>query len=386
MNNKEFTKRYYLDRSKGDSIKWQRGRKLSCLPMWVADMDFKCDERLITALNDFITKADYGYANLPEDYYDVFINWHQRRNNVRYKREWIRFSKGAVDAMYQIIHAFTQKGDSIMINTPLYPPFKASILQTGRRVVESKMINNDDFFTFNYKDMEKKFSSGKVKMLMLCSPHNPLGRVYKKGELEELFELCHRYHVLICADEVHSDIIMPDQSFVPALSIKEYQNDIVAIIAASKTFSLAVFSHCHIVIPDEKRREKLIRYQQDYHTGSVNVFNALPTYYGYMYGEEWLDALCNVINENYHYIYNKLSKYLEISVLEGSYLLFINLGKYTGGMDAGEFLIEKCHILCNPGKDFDKKYAGWVRMNLATSLSNVKKAVKSILEIIEEKK
>ena len=134
MNNKEFTKKYYIDRSKSNSIKWQRGRKLGCLPMWVADMDFKCDEKIIKKLEEFISFGDYGYTNLPEDYYKVFCNWHKERNNVSYKQEWIRFTKGAVDAMYQIIYAFTEKDDCIMINTPLYPPFKASIKETGRKV------------------------------------------------------------------------------------------------------------------------------------------------------------------------------------------------------------------------------------------------------------
>lgn len=382
MNNKEFTKKYYIDRKKSNTVKWNNYKKDKVLPMWIADMDFKCDERVIEALNRHIETADFGYSNLPENYYKVFNDWHLKRNNIEYKQEWIRFSKGAVDAMNQIIHSFTKQGDEILINTPLYPPFKATIKQCKRKVVECKMINNDGYFLFDYKKIEKIFKERKIKMLMLCSPHNPVSRVFKQGELEELFELCHKYHVLICSDEVHSDIIMPDQKFIPALSFKKYQDEIISIIAASKTFSLAVFSHCHIVIPNEKLRRKLITYQQDHHLGSVNVFNALPTYYNYKYGEEWLDSLNNVIFENYNYFRKELSQYLEMTTLEGSYLIFVNFKGYYEG-NVSEYLKKNCHIWLNDGETFDPKYKDWARVNLATSLDNVKLAVRNIKKILK---
>ena len=301
MNNKEFTKKYYINRTNTNSIKWVHARKNKCLPMWIADMDFKDDERVINELKKFIEYGDYGYSQLPEDYYDTYIKWHKDRNNVVYKKDWIRFSKGAIDAIYQIIYSFTQKNDAIMINPPLYPPFKTSIKQCGRKVVESRLIKTGNYFTFNYKDIEKKFKEKKVKAFMLCSPHNPIGRVYKQGELEELFELCKKYKVLVIADEVHSDIIMPDQKFIPALSLKKYQDNIISINAVSKTFSLAVFAHCHVVIPSNKLRAIFDSYQKNNHLASVNCFNALPSYYGYKYGGEWLDCVNNVVFENYQY-------------------------------------------------------------------------------------
>ena len=383
MDNKTFTKKYYIDRKNANTVKWQRGRKLKCLPMWVADMDFKDDERVIEKLKEFIEKGDYGYNNLPEDYFDVFISWHKKRNNVEYDRNTIRFTRGAVDGLYQVVYALTQKGDGILINTPLYPPFRSTILNTGRKVYEVKMIDNDGYFTFDYKAIERKFKTGKVKMLMMCSPHNPVGRVFKKGELEELFDLCHKYHVLILSDEVHSDIIMPDQEFIPALALKKYRNEVISLVAASKSFSLAVFSHCHVIIPNKKLFNKFTAYQQSLHLGSVNVFNALPTYYNYMYGEGWLDALNNVVYENYSYFCKELSPYFEISNLEGSYLIFVNIGKYNKGDSAAKYLIEKCGLLFNEGETFDPDYNNWVRINLATSLNNVKKAVKALKGIIE---
>lgn len=382
MNNIEFTKKYYIDRKNTNSIKWVHAKKNGCLPMWIADMDFKDDEKVIKALSDFINYGDYGYSQLPQDYYEQYINWHKTRNDVVYKKEWIKFSKGAVDAMYQILYALTSKGDAVMINTPLYPPFKATIKQCGRKVIESKLSKNGNYFTFNYKDIENKFKTKNVKAIMLCSPHNPIGRVYKKGELEELFELCKKYHVLVIADEVHSDIIMPDQKFIPALALKKYQNIIVSINALSKTFSLPVFSHCHVVIPNSKLRTKFDKYQKDNHLTSPNYFNALPTYYGYKYGSEWIDSLNNVVFENYNYFKKELGDYMEMTPIEGSYLLFLNLGKYNKDKSAAKCLAKKCNIMVNAGETFDSKYNDWVRINLATSLNNIKKAVKAIKTLI----
>ncbi len=385
MNNKEFTEKYYIDRTKNLSVKWQRGKKMNCLPMWIADMDFKMDQRLIDALNDFIAKGDFGYMNLPQDYYDVFTGWHQKRHNVQYKQEWIRFSRGAIDAIHQVVNALSNEKDGILITTPLYPPFASTIKNSGRRLYESKMIDNDGFFTFDYKDIEKKFKTGRIKMFMLCSPHNPLGRVFKKGELEELFELCRKYNVLICADEVHCDLIMPDQEFLPAYSFSKYRNRMVTITAAAKTFSLALFSHCHIIIADPKLRKRFIAYQQKTHKGSINVFNALPTYYSYQFGEEWLDAFNNVVFENYSYIRKELGKDLEICTLEGSYLLFINLEGYCQGKTAFDTLVKDCSIVANAGETFAKGYESWARLNLATSLKNIRKAVRNIKKLIKEK-
>lgn len=382
MNNKEFTEKYYIKRENTNCVKWVHAKANKCLPMWIADMDFKNDERIIKALSDFINYGDYGYSQLPNDYYETYIKWHHDRNDVDYKKEWIRFTKGAVDAMYQVIYSLTNKGDAIMINPPLYPPFKATIKQCGRKVVESNLQKNGNYFTFNYKDIENKFKTKNVKMFMLCSPHNPVGRCFKKGELEELFELCKKYNVLVCSDEVHSDIIMPDQKFIPSLALKKYQNIVVSINALSKTFSLPIFAHCHVVIPSTKLRAKFDKYQKDTHRASINFFNALPSYYGYKYGSEWLDCLNNVIFENYNYVKKELGKYMEMTPIEGSYLLFLNLGKYNKDKSAAKYLAKTCNIMVNAGETFDSKYNDWVRINLATSLSNVKKAVKAIKGLI----
>lgn len=376
MDTKTFTKKYYVDRRNTDCIKWDEKETIGKLPMFIADMDFKTEDKIISQLEKRIKHGSFGYTFLPEDYYDTLNAWNKKRNGITYKKEAIRFSSGAVDAIYQLLHSLTNKNDAVLITTPVYPPFYAAVKITGRKLVTSSLKRINGLYTFNYEDLEKKFKEKKVKMLILCTPHNPLGRVWTKQELEKLFALTHKYHVLVISDEVHSDIIMSGHKFIPSLKFKKYENEIVTITALSKTFSLAIFAHCHVIIPNKKLRDKFDKYQIENHKASVNAFCAYPTYYGYKYGEEWLDSLNKVIEENYCYLCLRLGSYVDILPLEGTYLAFVDFKGYT--KNAYKFLYEKCGIMPNAGETFDKNCGTWARLNLATSLANVKKACDAI--------
>lgn len=385
MDCKEFTKKYYVNRKGTDCIKWDSPEAKGKLPMFIADMDFKSDERIIEAIKARVDHGAYGYSKLPKDYQDEVVKWNKRRNGVSYNKDWIRFSKGAVDGLYQVLYALTNEKDAVLITTPVYAPFAATIKTTKRTLVTSSLKKVNGLFTFNYEDIEKKIKEKKVKAIILCSPHNPLGRVWTKDELEKLFAITHKYHVLIISDEVHSDLIMPGVKFTTSLSLKNYQNEIVTLNTASKTFSLAIFNHCHVIIPNVKFREKFDAYQTKNHLQPVNAFNALPTYYGYKYAESWLDDAIKVIDENYKYFVKRLGQYVPIEPLQGTYLIFVDFKKYSkSGYD---FLYNKCGIMPNHGESFDSAYKSWARINLGTSLANVKKACDAIeTQILKSKK
>ena len=370
MDCKSFTKTYYVDRKNTDCVKWDREDIKNKLPMFIADMDFKCDEKIINALEKRIKHGAYGYSFLPNDYYDTVINWNKKRNKVTLKKEWFAFSKGAVDGIYQIIYALTNKKDAILITDPVYPPFAATVKKTNRTLVTSRLVRKDGLYTFDLKDIEKKIKEKKVKMMVLCSPHNPLGRVWTKEELASLFKLTHKYHVLVLSDEVHSDLIMPGFKFIQSLAFKEYQDEIITLTAASKTFSLAIYNHCHVIIPNKKLKAKFDKYQEDNHLQPVNVICAYPTYFGYKYSENWLDSVIKVIEENYEYMCSRLSKYIDILPLQGTYLVFANFKPYT--KNAAKFLEDKCGIVPNAGETFAKGYDSWARINIATSKANIK--------------
>lgn len=383
MKTKEFTKKYYTRRSNTDCVKWDNPEVCNKLPMFIADMDFKTEPKIIEALEKRVKHGSFGYSFLPKDYYKVVSNWNKKRNGLSINPEWVRFSKGAVDAIYQIIYTFTKEKDSILITTPVYPPFHNSVVTTNRTLVTSKLIRKNNLFTFDYKDIEQKIIKRKVKMIILCSPHNPLGRIWTKNELTNLLKIAKKHNVLVLSDEVHSDIIMPGNKFIPTLKIKEYRNNVISISSASKTFSLAIFNHCHIFIPNKKLRDKFDNYQKSTHRKSVNILDAYPTYYGYKYGEKWLNNINNVIYENYKYITSRLGKYLTFLPLQGTYLMFIDFSKYT--KNGYKFLYNKCDIVPNAGETFSKEYGSWVRLNLATSLSNIKTACNRIEKELKKK-
>ena len=382
MSVKEFTKKYYVKRQGTRCAKWDTMKKKTTLPMWVADMDFKTDEHIINGLVKRIEHGAFGYTMEPEDYKKAFCDWHQRRHHVEYEEDWIRYSPGAVDGIIECLYAFTKEKDAVLITTPVYPPFSGSVKRTKRTLVTSPLKDTDNYFTFDYPDIEKKFRTKNVKAMILCSPHNPLGRVWKKGELEELFDLAKKYNVLIISDEVHGDLIMPDQEFVPALALKLHRDHVVTLTAVSKTFNLAIFYHSHVLIPNKKLRKQFDAYQESVHKGDPNQLSLLASYYGYLYGDKWLDGLNEVIYDNYKYLKKRLSPYCDIVPLEGTYLCFVNFKDRVE--NAKKFLLEECDVYVNAGESFGKGYDTYARFNLATSHSNIKKACDAIIKALDK--
>ena len=386
MNAQEFTKKYYVDRKNTNCIKWDSEDAKGTIPAWIADADFKAPEKVVENLERKIAHGSYGYGFLPEDYYKEMIAWNKKVSGVTYKKDWIRFSKGAVNGLSQVINSLTKEKDAILINTPAYHPFPDTIKKTKRKIVESALTRKGSDFFLNFEDIEKKIIKNNVKAMILCSPHNPVGRVWTKQELETLFKITHKHKVLVISDEVHSELIMPGTKFIPSLLFKQYQNEIVTLNAESKTFSLALFAHCHIIVPNEKLRKKLDDYRSYHNMDSVNAYCGLSSYYAYKYGYEWLQGFKAVIYENYQYLKEELGNYCDIPKLEGSYLVYADFSKSLKKKTAYSFLKDDCKILVNPGEQFAKGYEKWARINLATSLDNVKKICSAIKKNLKDTK
>ncbi len=384
MEAKEFTKKYYVNRIGTNCVKWDDKNALGKLPMWVADTDFKAPKEVVEELKKNISIGSYGYSSLPEDYYDELIKWNKKISNITYKKEWIRFSKGAIDGLTHVICALTKENDAILMTTPIYHHFFHTISATKRKFVNSDLIRKDDSFEMDFKDIEEKIVKDKVKLMILCSPSNPVGRVWTKKELKQLFEITHKHNVIVVSDEVHSELIMPGYKFIPSLSLKEYQNDIITLNAESKTFSLAMFHHAHIICPNKEYRDKIDGFQAYLDIEEPNAFNALPTYYCYKYGEEWLNGFINTIYENYQYLCKHISKYADVLRLEGSYLAYVDFSKSIKNKTAYDFLKDDCDILVSAGEQFKEGYDKWARINLATSLKNVKEACKRIEKALDK--
>ena len=378
MNAQEFIQKYYIDRYNTDSRKYDQTYNTyhdkEILPLSIADMDFKTCDKITENLAKIAKRGIFGYTYLPSDYEDAFINWHKRRHGITYQKEWLSFTNGAVTAIFDLLNCFTKEDDEILILTPVYHQFKNAILTSKRRVVESPLINDNGYFTIDYENVKDKLSRHHIKAFILCNPHNPVGRVFTKEELSKLFDLLISHDVLIISDEVHSDLIMKGFKHQPALGIDPGYNDhIITITALSKTLNLAVFAHTQVIIAAKELKERFDAYNQIHHIGMPLVFNAYASYFGFKYADEWLDDLIEVIEDNYRIAQKILDKYaLEYTVLEGTYLIFINLEKVLHGMDIKEFMLKKWKVLPSFGEAFDKNYQNWVRLNLATSDKTVK--------------
>lgn len=384
MNYQEFTKRYYVNRKNTNCAKWDAPMVKDTIPMWVADADFKAPEKVVENLEKRIKHGSYGYSFLPTDYLDAYIKWNKEISGITYKKDWVRYSKGAVDGLTHVICALTKQKDAILMCTPIYHHFFFTLDNTNRKLVTSPLINNDNYFTMDYKDIEEKIVKNKVKLFIFCSPCNPVGRVWKKEEIEKLLEITHKHNVIVVSDEVHSELIMPGFKFIPTLSFKKYQNDVITLNAESKTFSIALFQHSHIVCPNKEYRDKIDDFQKFMDITHPNGFNGLASYYCFKYGKDWLSGFNDTIYHNYKYLCKELSPYVDILPLEGSYLAFVDFSKVIKGKTtAFKYLKDKCHVYTNAGEAFSPGYEKWARINLATSLSNVKKAVKQIKDSIK---
>ena len=376
----------YQDRKNTNCEKWdgllEKFGGEGMLPLWVADMDFKVPRCVRQALEEYVEKGTFGYYKVPESFYASFISWEKTRHNYCVEKEWIRFAPGVVPALFWLVQCFTEKEDGIMISTPAYPPFFHCIEDNGRKVVDIPLKCTDGGYEMDYDMIEKRMQEERVKMYILCSPHNPVGRVWREDELRRLILLCEKYNVLLIADEIHQDIIIGDNRQIPAGSLGEYTDKIIALTAASKTFNLADCQNAFILIADEKMREKFDDFAGKIHVTQGSGFGYIAVQNAYENGLEWLNGVLKIIEENYAYAKNFIEQELPkatVFELQGTYLMWIDLKPYLQNSDVIEVLQKKCHLAIDYGDWFggeDWKY--YIRLNLATKQENIVQAMENL--------
>ena len=366
---------------------FQKFGKEDLLPLWVADMDFQAPECVGKALQEYAKKGVFGYYKVPESFFEAFINWEKERHGYHVEKEWIRFAPGVVPALFWLVQCFTEKEDSVMISTPAYPPFFHCIEDNGRKVTDVPLKCTDGHYEMDYDKMEKIMREEQVKMYILCSPHNPIGRVWKEEELRRLISLCEKYHVLLVADEIHQDIILKGNRQIPAGSIGQYTDKIIALTAASKTFNLADCQNAFILLADEKLREEFDDFAEKIHVMQGSGFGYIAVQNAYEGGLDWLNGVLKIIEENYvyarHFIERELPEAV-VSELQGTYLMWIDLKPYLQDKDVVQTLQEKCHLAIDYGDWFggeDWKY--YIRVNLATKTENIAQAMENLKRGLE---
>lgn len=384
-----FCKKYSVDRSQTSSLKWdnvaERFGKADLVPLWVADMDFKVPEEVQVAMIERIQHGIFGYSVVPDSYYEAYFAWEKEKYMVTAKKEWVRFSPGVVQSFYNMVHAFTKPKEAVIVLTPVYYPFFSAVSDSDRKLVRCALKNDQGDYRIDFDTFEAAIIENQVKLFIHCSPHNPVGRVWTKAELERLFKICKKHNVMIVSDEIHRDILQKGTDFYSALRMEDYYDQLIVLNAPSKTFNLACLLHSHIVIPDEKIRKQYDEYAKEYCKSEVSLMGIIATEACYRYGSEWLEGLSNVIDYNFHILQQTFAQKAPLIIMsekQGSYLAWIDLNAYVEPKNLESFIQEKCGLAIDFGEWFGKQNKGFIRINLATKPENIEFAATQITQNI----
>lgn len=382
----------YKERKHTDCTKWdgceEKFGKDNLLPLWVADMDFEVPACVKEAVKEYADFGIYGYYMPTKGYEDAFIRWEKEHHNYEICREWMRFAPGVVPAINWLIHILTQENDKIMIMPPVYYPFRDAIVNNNRIVVENPLVREECRYVMNYEDFEQKIVEHDVKLFILCSPHNPVGRVWSSEELEKILSICKKHHVYVIADEIHQDIIMTGYEQVVAASTGDFDDILVTVTAATKTFNLAGCQNSIVIIPDQALRELYDDHLTKLRIKNGNAFGYIAVQSAYEGGGEWLEEVLQIIEGNYHYLKETLQNAFPdiwIPNLEGTYLMWIDLGKYIEAENMEQIIQEQCNLAVDYGNWFGgNDYGTFIRVNLATRRENIELAAQRIIDALKK--
>lgn len=393
MNQKEFEEKYSIERINTNSVKWDGLKKKfgedNLLSMWVADMDFKVPQEVISVLNKKIEHGVFGYAEIKDSYYDAFIKWEEEKHNYRVKKENIRYSPGVVSAIYWLVNILTKENDSIIISTPVYYPFHNAVKENNRKLIISDLKNNNGYYSFDFIDFERKIVENNVKIYILCSPHNPVGRVWKESELRTILEICKRNNVIVISDEIHHDLVL-EGKHIPTAIIDNYKYEdmVITLTAPSKTFNLAGCKNSFVIITNNEIMEKFDKYTSTVvRVTNGNEFGYLAAEAAYTQGDRWLNGVKKTLKQNFDYMKETLERELplaKISPLEGTYLAWINMENYIQNDELENIIQGKCKLAVDYGHWFGDAGQGCIRINIATSKDNIIEAMDRIIKEVKK--
>ena len=396
MNTTDFTKTYYINRRGTHSRKWDgehlKFSRTDLLPLWVADMDFMTPPCLQEAIANYVKTTPLGYTMTNPNYLDAVINWYKCRHNCNLSKDWLTSAPNVITGIMWSIGAFTKTNDTITVLSPVYGAFDTSASDAQRHIVPIAMRRTtDNRYTVDYDAFESTIIQQDVKLFIHCNPHNPIGHVWTEEEMTQLFSICKRYDVLIISDEIHQDLITGSTPFTSTLSVSNghYADHMITMSSVSKSFNMASLHHAEVIIPNDELRSQYNTYKAlVYHTDSdVIAEAAITAAYTHPEAKTWLNAALTVIRENYEYLCRELLSALpklRISPMDGTYLAWIDFGAYVMADDMHDVFENQCRIAPSFGEWFGGgSYATFVRLNLATSLTNIKVATHSIIEHIQ---
>ena len=343
------------------------------LPMWVADMDFAAPQPVIDAMARRVAHGAFGYTAITDADYEAVTSWMKRRHNLDVEKSDVLFSPGVVDSLRVAVAAVTEPGDTVVILTPVYGPFYASAEAAQCHIRRCPLVQDEDGWHIDYSDLEAAFKAG-AKTFMLCNPHNPVGRVWTRAELENICALARKYNVTIISDEIHADLEMPGYRVTPILSVEP---NAIQLISATKTFNLAALRHSSVLIKNADLRARFKAEYDKRGIDGINLFGALAQRTAYSEGEAWLNELLAYIDGNRRVVEEALDgTVVKYSRLEATYLMWLDMRALNlNQKDLMRFVVEKARLGLNDGTSFGEEGAGFVRLNLATPRKNVVEAM-----------
>lgn len=383
-----------IERRGTNAVKWDALNEVfgkeDVLPMWVADMDFKAPDAVIEAVQKEAAHGIYGYTLVPDSTRESIVTWMSVRHNWAIQKEWLLFHHGVVPSIGAAIEALTEPGDAVIVQPPVYNPFFDMVETNDRKLIHSELILRDNRYEMNFADIEEKIISEKAKMFVLCSPHNPGGRVWTKDELTQLADICRKHGVYIISDEIHSDLTRPPHKHVPISSLSEkYAAYTVTLIAPSKTFNLAGLQASALIIPNKAVRTKIQKVFARQGAFTLNRLGIAAMEAAYRHGHEWLDEAIDYIQKN-----NRLvKKYVEAEIPEltamepeGSYLVWIDCRKL--GLSDKELLALFLDggIALGNGAKYGPGGEGFIRINVACPRSLVQDGVERMKKAVDSMK
>ena len=359
----------YIDRRGTDSIKWEAAGA-AVVPMWIADMDFKTAPVVQDAINARAAHGVFGYTQTPGRFFDAIVNWWQKRHGCTLQRDWIRPVTGVIPALSATIRALTSAGDKVLVQPPVYNHFYIAIEHCNRQVVENNLLFTDGRYGIDFADLEAKAADPTVKLLMLCNPHNPAGRVWTVDELTRIGEICVRHDVLVLSDEIHSDLVYHDHKHIPFCSLTNVDGlRSVTVCSPSKTFNLAGLQVGYLFSEQPEIMKPIRKVLAAQEMELLNPFAIEALIAAYEHGEEWLESLITYLGGNFAYLTDFCAQYLpQINVvpLEATYLAWLDCRSIvTSSANFAEKLKDTEKVWLNPGTMYGDAGEGFLRINIA---------------------
>ena len=380
-----------INRYKSNSLKYDfkkdKNKPDDVLPMWVADMDFKCCDEILNDMHRKINHGIFGYSKNDENYFNAIKNWYSTNFNTELKQEWLITTPGVVFALATAVKTITNENDYVLINNPVYYPFTEVVENNKRKIISSNLILIDNHYEIDFNDFENKIKQYKIKLFLLCSPHNPVGRVWTENELDKIIEICKRYNVFIVSDEIHSDFVWKG-NHICLLKYENYQNNIILCTAPTKTFNLAGLQVSNIFIPNAEVRQKFQLELWNTGYSLINIMGLVACQSAYEKGQKWLDELRDYLLENINYVDTFLKENLpKIKLIypEGTYLLWLDFNGVNLSDDRiEELMLNEAKLWLDNGKMFGETGKGFQRLNIAVPRRKLKYALENLKRVFKD--